>query len=290
MSQQIPQTFTVEFKTTIELLLQTMGSQLTGAVTTGNYTGIGGRPVNQLGPVVASKLETRHSDTRYSDTPHAARWVEPVDYVFADLIDQADRLRTIVDPTDAYARNAAMALGRAKDAEIVNAFFASSKLGAQGTDTAESFDTTNYQIAEGGVGLTVDKLKTAYQKLMTAKNDMTRDEFYIAINGRQHFRLLQDTQAINMDYTGRPVLVEGRITRFMGFNFIHLEELLTTGNDVRLPIWAKSGVHLGIWNDTETKIEQIPTKNYATQVFLRGTYGATRLQQGKVIECLCLNT
>jgi len=290
VSQQITESFTQQYKQTIEMLLQTMGSKLSGAVMTGSYTGIGGRPVNQIGPVVARRLETRHADTQYSDTPQVSRWVEPFDYVWADLVDNADKLRTIIDPTDAYAQNGALALGRAKDSEIVGSFFGSAKLGANGTGTPETFDTTNFQVAEGGVALTVDKLKTAHQKLMSAKNDMNRDQFYLCVNGKQHAALLRDTQAINRDYVGAPVIVEGMITKIMGFNLIHLEELLTTGSDVRLPCWAKSGVHLGTWNDIETKIEQLPTKNYSTQVFLRGSFGATRLQQGKVVEILCLNT
>lgn len=264
-----------------------MGSQLSEFVTSDTYTGEGGRPVNQLGPVSARRRITRHADTPLIETPHAARWVEPNDYEWADLIDTQDKLRLLVDPQGPYARNGALALGRAKDAEIVNAFFATSKTGAQGGDT-EAFDTTNYQIAAGGTGLTFAKLRTAKRMLMAAKVDVKNDPLYIAITARQHDNLLGELQIQNTDYNDRPVLVEGLVMRFMGFRFIHLEELLTDGSgDHRCPCWAKSGMHLGIWNDIETEIGRRADKSYATQVYVKGTFGATRLEQGKVVEIIC---
>lgn len=290
MSQFITEAFKVDFKTTVELLLQTMGSQLADKVTTDTYQGTGGRPVNQIGPVTARKLENRHEDTRNDDVPHASRWVEPSDYVHSPLVDNEDKLRSAIDPTSSYAKNGAMALGRAKDAEILQAFFATSKTGNQGQST-EAFSAT-YQITEAGtVGLTVDKLKVAQQMLITAKNNMRGDKFYLGLNGRQHYRLLQDTQAINRDYEFAKN-ENGMIVRILNFEVVICEEItdfLTSGNNVLIPVWAQSGMHLGMWNDIETKIDQLPSKNYATQVYLRGTFGGTRLQQGKVIQIQSYN-
>ena len=45
--------------------------------------------------------------------------------------------------------------------------------------------------------------------------------------------------------------------------------------------------HLGIWNDITTKISERADKSYATQVYVKGTFGATRVEEGKVVEIIC---
>lgn len=287
MSQFITETFTRQYKTNVELLLQTMGSQLRGAVMEETYTGEGGRPVNQIGQVVARKREVRHADTPLIETPHSSRWVEPADYEWADLIDDQDKLRTLVDPQGPYAQNGALALGRSIDAEIVAAALGSAKTGPQGAGTAEAFDTTNFSVASGSVGMTVDKLITAKRMLMAAKVDVRRESLYVVMKAKQHANLLNETRASSRDYNDQPILKNGMIDMFMGFKFIFLEEIDAVSSEDACFAWAKSGIHLGIWNDITTRISERADKSYATQVYVKGTFGATRTQQGKIIRILC---
>lgn len=290
MSNEVTTWNVRDYKSNVELLLQTEGSMLRNAVMTDNYVGDGGRPVNQIGAVVAQKKTARHADTPLIETPHSARWVEPVDYEWADLIDQQDKLRLLADPQGPYAQNGAYAMGRAMDQEILEQALATSKTGAQGGST-EAFDTTNYQIAVGGTGLTVDKLRTAKRMLMAAKVNVMREPLYIAITAQQHADLLNEPEVTSGDYNRTLVLVDGIVQRFMGFNFIHVEDmssyLLDGSSDQRCVCWAKSGLHLGIWNDITTRITERDDKSYATQVYVKETIGATRTQQGKVIEIIC---
>lgn len=288
MSNQITAAFVRDYKTDVQHLLQTQGSQLREYVNWNTYVGEGGRPVNQIGAVTAIKKTVRHGDTPYADTPHASRWVEPSDYqVPADLIDTQDKLRILFDPAGHYQKAHAMALGRALDAEIVAAFFATSKTGAQGTST-EAFDSTNFQIAAAGASMTVAKLRTALRKLMAAKNRLDIDPPYIAITAKEHDALLAEPQVISRDYNSALVMEDGKIRRFLGFNFIHLEELgLDGAGATRCPCWVKSGMHGGMWNEAQTRIEENMNKSYATQVYSWATFGATRIEQGKVIEILC---
>lgn len=287
MSNQITTAFVNQYKATVQLLLQQRGSRLRGSVMSDTYVGKGGRAVNQIGSVSAVQRTTRHGDTPLIETPHAARWVYPKDYEWADLIDDQDKLRTIIDPQSPYAQNGANALGRAIDNEIISAFFATSNTGEDG-DGTEAFDSTNYQIAVGGVGLTIGKLRTAKKMMMAANVDVDSDPLFVAITAQQHDDLLGETQAVSLDYTNRPALVDGRITAFMGFNFIHTELLGTDGSsDQRCPAWAKSGMHLGLWNDVTTRVSERSDKSYTTQVYVKGTFGATRIEQGKVVEIIC---
>lgn len=289
MSNEVVNWNVREYKQNVELLLQTMGSNLRSAVMSDTYTGEGGRPVNQIGSVTAQEKIARHADTPLIETPHDARWVEPRDFEWADLIDTQDKLRLLADPQGPYAQNGAMALGRKIDQILLEAALGTSKTGPQG-GTNETFDTTNYQIAVGTTGLTVDKLRTAKRMLMGAKNRMSEPQ-YIAITAQQHDDLLNEPEVTSGDYNSSLVLVDGMVKRFMGFNFIHIEDiadyLLDGSSDQRCPCWVKSGLHLGMWNDIETRISERADKSYATQVYVKGTWGATRTQQGKVVEIIC---
>ena len=88
-------------------------------------------------------------------------------YEHADLIDDSDKIRILNDPTNDYTRVFAYAFGRAIDDVIVASAFAASSTGVDG-GTSTSFDTTNYQIASGSVGLTLAKLIQANKILREA--------------------------------------------------------------------------------------------------------------------------
>ncbi|MCK4958880.1 MAG: hypothetical protein KAT00_05760 [Planctomycetes bacterium] len=287
MSFEVTTAFVQEYKAVIELLLQQRGSRLRDTVMTDSFTGKAGKAVEQIGPVEAQTRVTRHGDTPLISTPHDARWVFPVDKEWADLIDDFDKLKMIIDPQSAYAQNGAFALGRGIDREIIRAFFDIAKTGENGT-TNTSFDTANQQVAAGTSGMTVAKLREAKKILLANEVDIDNDPLFCGITAEQHDDLLSETQAISLDYNTKPVLVDGKITSFMGFNFKHTELYGVDGSsNRRCPAWAKSGMKLGIWNDINASIDKRPDKSNSMQVYLMDSVGATRLEEGKVVEILC---
>lgn len=288
MSINIPTWFNPQYKTNVEHLLQQKDSRFAQAVTQDTYHGDSGMPVNQIGTATATKKTVRGGDTVLSNTPKDRRWVYPSDYEWADLIDTEDKLKAIVDPTSPYAEAGRMAMARAKDDEIIAAFFADAKTGQTGATTT-SFPTSTQQVAAGGAGLTVTKLRAAKKILMAAEVDLDSDPLFCAIDADKHDDLLADIQVTSRDFNdeGRPVLKEGKVTQFMGFIFIHSERLLSSGGNLRVPAWAKSGMHLGTWNELFTDIGPRRDKSAATQVLVKGSYGATRTQEKKIVEILC---
>jgi hypothetical protein len=292
MSFQVPTHFVQQYTTNVSLLLQQKGSKLRNTVTVGSYTGKAAKAVEQVGPVTAQKRTQRHGDTPLISTPADARWVFPTDYEWADLIDDQDKLRMLIDPQSAYAQNGAYALGRAMDDEIITGIFGTNKTGENGT-TNTNFDTTNQRVAvnfgaSGNVGLTVAKLREAKRILMKNEVDIDNEQLFVIITAKQHDDLLNEAQTISLDYNTRPVLVDGKISAFMGFNFVHCERIPNTSDPYRRAVaYAKSGIHLGMWNDINTMISQRDDKGYATQVYVKGTFGATRTEEKKVVDILC---
>jgi len=289
MSDQISTAFVQQYSTNVGLLLQQRGSKLRDCVSVGSYTGKAAKAVEQIGSVTAQARTSRHSDTPLISTPHDARWVFPTDYEWADLIDDQDKLRMLIDPTSPYAINGAYALGRAMDQLIISAALGTAKTGENGT-TSTTFPTATQQVTVGGTptGLTVAKLRSAKKILLANEVDVEMDPLYIAVTAKQLDDLLGTTEVTSSDYNTVKALVQGQVDTFMGFKFIHTELLGVDGSDDRRVIaWAKSGIHLGMWNDINSKIDQRADKSYATQVYVKGTFGATRTEEKKVVEILC---
>ncbi len=288
MSNQINAAFVQQYATNVAHLLQQRGSKLRDSVMTSTATGKAAKVVEQVGAVNAVKRSTRHADTPLIDTPHSARWTFPVDYEWADLIDDQDKVRMLINPQSPYAVNGAYAMGRAIDDEILAAFFGTAKTGENGS-TDEAYDTSAVTDPGGSAtALTVGQLMAAKTKLMENEVDLDNDTIYMAITAAQHEDLLGMTQIQTIDSNATKVLVDGQVRSFLGINFIQTERIVGAGDDPTLcPMWAKSGMHLTVWNDITTKIEERADKSFATQVYVKATIGATRLEKGKVVKVSC---
>jgi hypothetical protein len=293
MADNIASVYAVQYGTNISLLLQQKGSKLRQAVQTGSYKGKQSEVVTQYGATSARAVSTRYTPIVPVNTPNNRRWVFPEDYDWADLIDNFDKLRLLADPQSAYSQNGLYAMGRAIDDVIISGIFGTNKTGEAG-GTSTSFDTSNQQVAvnyaaSGNVGLTVDKLREARRILMENEVDLDAEPVYCAISAEQHDDLLGQIQVTSEDFSpGMPVLQDGKVTRFLGINFIHTERLPTSSNHRRCPVWVPSGVHLGMWNDIMSNVTQRrDLSSQPFQVYLMGTFGATRTEEKKVVDILC---
>jgi len=279
-----------QYKANVELLLQQTDSRLAGAVTTGSHVGKAASIVEQFGSATAALKTGRHADTPLMDLSQDKRWVFPLDYEWASLIDNEDQLRAIVELSSPYASAGAAAMSRAKDDVILTAIFGTNYKGENGT-TSETFDTTNYQVAAavGGTAssLNVAKLQSGIQKLMLANKGELMEPVYAAISSYEHDALLKEYQVVSKDYANSAVLENGRVKRFMGTDFIVTERLNITSGNRLVPMWLKSGMYLGVWKDMVVDIGPRRDKSMANQVYLCMTIGATRTQAGKQIQLLC---
>ena len=282
----------IAYKNAVDHLLQQKESRLAGKVTHDSYVGKQGVPVEQFGAVEAQLRTGRHSDTPLLNITQARRWVHPADYEWATLIDNVDKLRLNIQPEGPYTQAAAMAHQRVKDTVINAAFFATSVTGETGTGT-EAFDTTNYRVGVdvGGTAsnINVAKLRDALKKLMLANKGELMEQANVAFTAYEHDTLLGEIQIVNKDYNGGAAVLEsGRVKRFAGFEFTVLDNALitiTSGNRL-IPAWVPSGMHMGTWQDFMVKISERADKGHSWQVYTCQTLGATRLQQGKVVQIL----
>ena len=274
------------------MILQQKGSKFSDKVTTGMYSGTGARAVDYLGLVEMQPVSGRFQPMGRVDADYTSRWITPVDFDLPQLIDSFDKLRALTDPSSMYVQNAVNAANRKKDDIIMSAIYAPAKSGIEGAETTAFPAAQVVAVNHAGAnsGLTVEKLKRAKRLLAAAEVDLDTEEIFCAISAAQEENLLGEAQVINLDYNDRPVLMEGRIMRFLGINFIHSERIPVDASGYRrVPMWAKSGLHLGMWDDVRTSISvRHDIQSEPWQAYVRMTLGATRLMEKKVVEIKCL--
>ncbi|MBK9156743.1 MAG: hypothetical protein IPM11_01205 [Micropruina sp.] len=292
------------------MLLQQEGMKLPQYCQQGSYTGKSGSVVDQLGTVGVIRDRARHADTPHMSVPADRRWVYPHTFTSSTLIDNIDVMRMLIDLKSPYASAISEALGRAADDEIGAAFFGAAAIGEQGLATVAFPGSQQIGVNVGGAnsGLNVPKLRAARRAFMAAGVNLAREKLYCALTAVEYDNLLGELQVTNMDYNDKPTLVDGRVTSFMGFNFVHMEwqATMTDGLTAQYPLslatiapgglasttryipaWSESGMHFGRWGGTETRVDQRPDKNYNTQVWGEMSAGAVRTQEKKVVQIAC---
>ena len=151
----------------------------------------------QVGSAAAEEKTTRNSDTPLMDTPHSRRMVTLADYEYADLIDDQDKIRMLIDPTSTYAKAAAAAIGRKMDDVVIAALGGSAKTGSAGsTSTALP---AGQKIAHGSAGLTIAKLVSA-KKILDQGNVDPSIKRYIVVSPEQMEDLLNSTTVTSADF------------------------------------------------------------------------------------------
>ncbi len=284
MSIEITTAFVEQYGANVQLLAQQKGSRLGRAVRNESQTGKTAF-YEQIGAVAARKRPSRHADTPRMDTPHNRRAVSVVDYDWADLIDNEDKVRMLIDPTSSYAMSAAWAMGRAKDDAIIAAAVGSAMTGEDGT-TSVALPAAQ-KVVVGATGLTIAKLLAAKEILDGHDIDEEMPRF-CGLAAGQVTDLLNTTEVKSSDYNTVKALAAGQLNTFLGFEFIRTQRLGTDSNgDRQVTVWAQDGLLLAVGKDMTNKISERNDKNHATQVFSSMTIGATRMEEDKVVEIAC---
>ena len=285
MSSQITTAFVEQYSANIQMLSQQMGSLLRDAVRNESVVGKDAY-FDQIGKVTAVLKTSRHSDTPQIDTPHSRRRVSLADYEFADLIDQQDKVRLLIDPTSSYAKAAAYAMGRAMDDVIIAAALGTANTGVSG-GTPVTFPAANIVAANtGGTGMNIAKLAAAKQILDAGDVDPSIKR-HIVVSPAEIADLLNNTTVTSSDFNTIKALVQGEIDSFMGFKFHVSNRLVDNGAaNTQCIAFAEDGILLGIGKDVTARIDERADKSYATQVYYCQTIGATRMEEAKVVSVL----
>jgi hypothetical protein len=278
-----------QFGSNVEFLVQQKGSRLRSAVRV--ETGVVGEDAfyEQLAETAAVKKTTRNADTPLVKSDHRRRRVSMFDFEWADLVDKQDKLKLIIDPENAYATNAAWALGRSTDDEIIAGFNASAATGKTGSTLVGL--PSSQLVLPAATGLTIDKLRQIKEILDSADVDPDEPRF-IACAPAQITDLLESAEVTSSDFNTVRALVAGQVNQYMGFTFIVTNRLPAnaTADGRRCFAWAKNGMLLAVAQDMQTRVEERADKSFANQVYLSMGIGVTRMQEDKVVEIDCIES
>lgn len=298
MSFQLPNHYVSQFTTNVELLLQQKGSKLLPFVTQSTYIGKQAAVVDQYGTVEAQTRGTRYEPMAPQDISVDRRWVLPTTYDVTLYEDKIDKLRMLNDPHSSYVQAAVAGFGRKIDDVIIAAIF--SDLTKTGENAGTTTDWTTFVSSNSGhqisqtvgaasaTGLNVAKLRAGLKALRKAFNDLDNDMPICFINAEQHDNLLAEAQIVSRDYNEKLVLTDGKVDSFLGIKFVHTERLVTDGTYRRVPLFMKSGLHLGMFDGMTTNVSiRDDLRGRPTQIYIEGTLGATRTQEKKFVEIKC---
>lgn len=292
MSNQITTAFVQQYSSNVQMLSQQMGSYLRGAVDVESVVGKNAF-FDQVGKTTAQLRTSRHADTPQIDTPHSRRRVSLADYEWADLIDNADKVRLLIDPTSSYAKAAAAAMGRAMDDVVIAALGGTAFAGETGSTSVplsagqKPFSASQPNDATGG--LSIVKLLEAKKVLDLADVDPSLQRYFLC-GPNQISNLLGTTQITSSDFNTVKALAQGQLDSFLGFKFIVSNRLKfdTTNTDDRLCYaFTQDAIKLAVGQDVLARIDERADKSYSTQVYYAMSIGATRMEEEKVVEIAC---
>ncbi len=297
MSENLINLAITEFSSVLLLKLQQKTSMLRGRVMEGFHKGKQASPIQYIGAIQMKQPAGRFSMINRQDVAFTRRWVMPVDKTAEQLIDRFDELRLLMDPTSQYSDVAAAAVAREWDDRIIGAAFGSATLGTDGASfTTETFSTSSWSISQSfgsstNVGLTVAKMIEAKRVMRKAQVPVDEEQLTWITNSQGESDLLKQAQVVSTDFSDKPVLVDGKVTRFMGWD-IRYSERLTLASSARQNIaLVKSGAYLGVWKDVENNIARANwLESQPYQVYTMMSCGATRLEPGRLLQVLCADT
>ena len=289
MSTEVNKAFVNKYRSNFIHLAQQKGSRLRNFVRVNE--GVVGKAdhFDRLGQTNAQKMTSRHADTPLISTPHSRRKVVMEDYNWADLVDKADQIKMLSDPGSEYMTAGVWAMGRTMDDLILEAMTGNATSVSSADAASDVALPSAQKVAHGSAGMTLAKLRSARKILREADIDPD-EELYLAISGDKIEDLFAEsgTPIISIDYNDQKPLVDGTISKFMGFNIIHTERL---GNDSdgnqQVMAWAKNGIGLSIGQNIETKISERADKNYSIQTYAQMSLGSVRIQDNFVVEIAC---
>jgi hypothetical protein len=288
----IPDHFTTQFDSNWKHLVQQKNSKLKEYVTLDSIEGKE-KSYNQLDATSMTQIEHRSGDTRISNQAMAKRWIRPLNYDCAKLVDEFDEqfLGEVVLPTSPIIQSHGAAYARTCDKIIIDALGGTAFTGATGTTAtvlpAGQKIAANY--VESGTaansGLTIAKLRAA--KFLFDSNEVDEEEERImVVSAKQLQDLLRTVEATSADYNTVRALVDGTLNTFMGFKFRRSQQL-PLATDIRSCFaYVKSGVILAE-RGLKTHMDVRADLSHSLQIRSVASLAAVRMEEKKVVEIAC---
>ncbi len=179
---------------------------------------------------------------------------------------------------DQYAKGLGLSMGRKQDFILID-------------EGLVPTGTTPLPV-DGGGNLTIKQLKDALEFLQASDGDTEEIEFNIAYTEKQARSLLDETEVTNDQFNSTRVLVNGRISTYLGFKFHIINSkrkagLPLNGNVRKIFAWRSEAV--GVSNGIGFPfVERARETRKLSDLMVGAIFtGATPIQDSGIIPILC---
>lgn len=306
MANESPTLYVKEYNDNLQLLVRQMTSRFRHAMASDVHEGDQASPVDQIGLTTVAKRSARFAPKENTDIPHDRRWVDPESFHTTSYVDKFDELRMKVRLNSAYMDAQLAAMNSELDDEIIFRFFSNAKTGVTG-GTTTTFPSSQ-DIAVGTTDLTVAKLLAGLELLQDNNVDIVKEGgVWCGITPHQQTTLINSQEINNADFVETKIF-DSQVGGLHGKTWFGITFLVSTrlqADDAAkgviaaagtsatrvCPMWVKSGMHLGLWDDIRgTVLQRKDLVDDPWEMSVYSTHGATRTEEKKVVKIICKET
>lgn len=285
---EIEKSYTVAYGDMITMLSQQTESKLESCVTV--KSGIKGKQAvaaDQIGEFQFVDAKQRLEDTPLFDIERDRRWYEFIMKKGGVPLDDIDLLRTTLEPQTPIVRAGMAGVNRAKDQEVLRGYYAANKTGENAEKTV-NFKQDNIIASDFAGGDILKQINKGIERFKQQEVDFENEEVFMIINSVAGTKLREAGIYVNSEYMDNKVLTGKKLTPYSGVTFVELEKVpfYTSGGKViyKLPMFCKSGVGLGKWQDVKVRVGELQDKSYAWHIYMQFALGASRLEEAKCLS------
>lgn len=302
----LAQNLVTQYETNVYQMAQQKGSKLSRLCTLRPMKGERAA-LNRVGATEAVQTSGKFEESPVIATPTDLRSLFGYFYHWGDFVDYKDDEETLLDPTGPVTRAGYMALGRSMDRVIIErGIFGPAFEGKDGHTQVpfpekQIVDVTAGSADGKNTGLTLEKLRQARSLIGKADIDIDdpSEKMYLVYTQSQLDDLLRITEVTSSDYNAVKALVDGVVNKFMGFEFIRISSKLLPGvkvdeDDDDSPVIRKPFAFVGscvaFANPVPitSRIAERADRSFNWYAYMKMKCGATRLEDGGVVQLPCL--
>lgn len=279
----IDSVFVKQYADTYIALLEQKESKLLSTVTNiGAVTGTS-FTVNEMGTLGDDFTSlTRFGNTQYVDASFASRLATMNDFPNFTRLAIQDLYKLKAQPQDQLLQRLHAKWNRKLDSVVYNALIGIAPRKEVGADTYTNVALPATQIL-GSATVTPTKQLLIDIRTKFMENECDED-IYITYNADLLNAILADPTLTSADYLAGQMLQKGDISNFLGFNWVHTEQIKAAdGLSATGVAYTRSSVEVGINSISPLKIVEIETANRYHSIGHIEAIGAVRTDEKRVV-------
>jgi hypothetical protein len=298
MSETIETNFVRQFGTMVYLLAEQRGSRLRSSVASKSVQGEAWT-MERLASVDYQEITERFAPMPRNEIDHSRRWGFVRGYDTNVLLDNFDKVKTLVSFESPYTQRLATTMGRAIDRTIITALDGDVREGKNAEanvvfPTAQrvfSLNTSNNPVPLGFRALLAAKEKL----LASYAIDLPGTPVNVAMNANAWRSLLEDDKLTSADFNSLRAIENAGFSdgSFMGLRFF-ITELLPDVSDAgydsgaaanRVFVYRQDALEFGVAQEPSTFIDPRPDlRTRPWQAYCMGAWGASRIEDVRVVR------